>query len=78
MTTMIPLRGSEYRTRIEVEVPKSWTAAQWVSCQAVCEQQGVQFNPANWQHGLGELYIINKEPINGMFIGIEPDGYAHT
>jgi hypothetical protein len=27
---------------------------------------------------VGERYIMNKHPINGMFIGIEPDGYAHT
>jgi len=76
---MIPLAGSKLGTKIEVTVPKDWTARQWLKCIAVCEQQGHQFNPVEWWKPLGsDGYIMNREPMNGMFIGIEPDGYAHT
>jgi len=60
------------------QVPREWTARQWVSCQRVCQQQNVPFRPHEWDFGLNDTYIMNKMPINGMFIGIERDGFAHT
>jgi len=75
----VPVRGSRYGSTITVVVPSDWSAAQWVSCQRVCEQQHVQFRPDQWHIPIAsEGYIMNTTPINGMFIGIERDGYAHT
>lgn len=58
-----------------VPVPSDWTARQWESAQRVCEHQGIKFVPSEWMnHG----DYIGRPNTNGMFIGIEKDGYAHT
>ena len=59
------------------EVPAEWTAAQWESVQEVCTTQGVKLVPSEWTLRY-DGYLMNTKAINGMFIGIEKDGSAHT
>ena len=59
------------------EVPADWTAAQWESLQEVCTIRGVKLVLSEWTLRYGG-YLMNTKPINGMFIGVEKDGYAHT
>jgi hypothetical protein len=82
-------RSDKDRTKITLEwdekqpdppkLPKDWTQEQYESAKRVCANQGVPFFPSNWEvHYAEGGYIMNKEPMNGMFIGVEKDGYAHS
>lgn len=58
-------------------IPEGWTVEQTKSAIRVCQQQGIPFIWKEWLQFDGGEYI-GRPNTNGMFIGIEQDGYAHT
>lgn len=54
--------------------PPEMTAEHALSLVRVVEKQGVE-NIVSIGMGFGGVFFVNA---NGMYIGIEKDGYAHT
>lgn len=73
----------------EIEKLKTWTLGQLIAFRALQRRSGIDYRAllARTSGGVmpgiggalaGDVGTIGVNDLNGIFVGIEPDGYAHS